>query len=133
MITVGDFFRSRAPASRQVRADLRGRVLSSSMRICWKDPPRSPMWMLWDVEMSSYDSWISARQACLGEFMLALAPGGYLLLGPTGPVGPPADEFDAICGVCGVIYRRRPVSAAAIAMTSNPIVSSFVQLTPPVG
>jgi chemotaxis protein methyltransferase CheR len=48
----------------------------------------------------------AARQAALVKLTSALAPGAYLLPGPTDP-RPPPELFDAIWSDGPVIYRRK--------------------------
>jgi len=97
-----------SPTSRQVRADLRGRVRFIHENLLEGPAPvaGADVVVCRNVLVYFVDS---ARQAALAKLTAALAPGGYLLLGPTDP-RPPAAEFDAIWSSGPVIYRRRPAT-----------------------
>jgi chemotaxis protein methyltransferase CheR len=101
----GRLFPADAPGTRSVRADLRARVRFVRDNLLDGPPPVTDADVVACRNVLVYFA-DTARQAALTKLIGALAPGGYLLLGPTDP-RPPADRFDAIWSAGPVIYRRR--------------------------
>ena len=104
------------PSSRAVRADLRRSVRFVQDNLL-DGPPRvtdADVVVCRNVLVYFTDS---ARQAALTKLVGAVAPGGFLLLGPTDP-RPPSDLFDALWSAGPVIYRRR-MGASVPAVQAN--------------
>jgi chemotaxis protein methyltransferase CheR len=103
-------FPADGPSSRAVRSDLRARVRFLQDNLLDGPPPITDADVVVCRNVLVYFA-DRARQAALTKLTGALAPGGYLLLGPTDP-RPPSDLFDALWSTGPVIYRRRPATAS---------------------
>jgi chemotaxis protein methyltransferase CheR len=102
------FFPASGPGLRGVRADLRAQVHFVQSNLL--DGPTAAV----GVDVAVCRNVLvyltaAARRTALDTLAGAIAPGGFLLLGPT-DAAPPADMFDAIWSDGPVIYRRRPRS-----------------------
>jgi chemotaxis protein methyltransferase CheR len=102
----GRLFPADGPDKRVARADLRARVrfiqdnlLIGPAPIVDADVVLCRNVLVWFGDQS--------RRVALTKLAAAVAPLGYLLLGPTDPA-PPVDAFEAIWSAGPVIYRRRP-------------------------
>jgi chemotaxis protein methyltransferase CheR len=100
------FFPASGPGLRGVRADLRAQVHFAQGNLL--DGPNATV----GVDVAVCRNVLvyltaAARRTALDTLAGAIAPGGFLLLGPT-DAAPPADTFDPIWSDGPVIYRRRP-------------------------
>ena len=100
------FFPANGPGVRGVRADLRAQVRFVQSNLLDGPTPGAGVDVAVCRNVLVYLT-AAARRTALDALTSAIAPNGFLLLGPT-DAAPPVDMFDAIWSAGPVIYRRRP-------------------------
>ncbi|HEX3573840.1 MAG TPA: CheR family methyltransferase [Rhodopila sp.] len=100
------FFPAKGPGVRGVRADLRAQVRFVQSNLLDGPAPTTGVDVAVCRNVLLYLT-TAARRTALDALTSAIAPNGFLLLGPT-DAPPPGETFDAIWSAGPVIYRRRP-------------------------